>query len=515
MMPLVMKRHNSARRSSMLALASSFFLLAVAFVTFKSGAQPNLAAPAAVTSRTMRSGVRMMPSSLKSKKPEAVFSQRGDSVKCHSSAAPGFGPPPTAPQRRVVITGLGAVSPLANNLAETWDKIKKGETGVKKLVDPKFDQLPTKVAAYVKDFEAGGIISKKDQKQMAPFIQYSLVAAKEALDDANWHPEEDSDKQATGVSIGSGIGGIEEITDNHKEFMAEGRGYKKISPRFIPKMLINLANGFVSMAFGLQGPNVASVTACATGSHCIGDAFKMIKFGEADVMLAGGSESAVEPLSMAGFNRMNALCTSFNDDPEKASRPFDSQRAGFVMGEGAGVLVLEEYEHAKARGAKIYAEIRGCGSTGDAFHVSAPSGVGALRAMKLALEQGGLKPEHIDYINAHGTSTPVGDEKEASTIVELMGGPENTNKPYVTSTKGATGHMLGAAGAIEAIFTTLAIHEGIVPPTINLEDPCVDQGIVHVIGKAKNAEIQAALSNSFGFGGTNACLLITKPPTDE
>eukprot|EP00466_Bigelowiella_natans_P005878 jgi/Bigna1/89924/estExt_fgenesh1_pg.C_580065 len=262
-----------------------------------------------------------------------------------------YGAPPAVPNRRVVITGLGAVSPLANNLQETWDKIKKGETGVKKLEDPKFDILPTKVAAYIKDLQTEGIIPPKDAKQMAPFIKYSMVAAKEAMDDANWHPEEPKDKQATGVSIGSGIGGIEEITDNHKELLAENRGYKKISPRFIPKMLINLANGFVSMAYGLQGPNIAAVTACATGSHCIGDAFKLIKHGEADVMVAGGAESAVEPLSMAGFNRMNALVTKFNDEPEKASRPFHEQRAGFVMGEGARVMVLEEYQHAKAPGA--------------------------------------------------------------------------------------------------------------------------------------------------------------------
>mmetsp|Transcript_14202 Transcript_14202/g.19728 ORF Transcript_14202/g.19728 Transcript_14202/m.19728 type:complete len:508 (+) Transcript_14202:18-1541(+) len=434
------------------------------------------------------------------------------SVECNSAAAD-FGPPPAAPQRRVVITGLGAVSPLANTLDETWEKILKGETGVKKLEHEKFNILPTKIAAYVKDFQPEGIIPKKDLKQMAPFIQYSMVAAKEAMDDANWHPETPEDRQATGVSIGSGIGGIEEITDNHKEMLAENRGYKKISPRFIPKMLINLANGFVSMGYGLEGPNIASVTACATGSHCIGDAFKLIKFGEADVMLAGGSESAVEPLSMAGFNRMNALATSFNEEPEKASRPFDAKRAGFVMGEGAGVLVLEEYEHAKARGAKIYAEIRGCGSTGDAFHVSAPSGVGALRAMQAALQQGGLQAEDIDYINAHGTSTPVGDAKEIETIVKLMGGEDNAKKPFVTSTKGATGHMLGAAGAIEAIFTAKAIHEGVIPPTINLEEPCHTDGITHVTD-AKKADIRAALSNSFGFGGTNACLLLTKPPAE-
>mmetsp|Transcript_17611 Transcript_17611/g.31601 ORF Transcript_17611/g.31601 Transcript_17611/m.31601 type:complete len:508 (-) Transcript_17611:257-1780(-) len=436
-------------------------------------------------------------------------------LRVQSSAA-SFGPPPTQPQRRVVITGLGAVTPLANNLKDSWNKILNGETGVKPLVDPKFDMLPTKVAAYVTEFDAtgNGVIPKKDAKQMAPFIQYAMVAANEALEDANWKPETPEEKQQTGVAIGSGIGGIEEITDNHKEMMGEGRGYKKISPRFIPKMLINLANGFVSMANGLEGPNIASVTACATGSHCIGDAFRLIKFGEADVMVAGGAESAVEPLSMAGFNRMNALVTAFNDDPTSASRPFDEKRAGFVMGEGAGVLVLEEYEHAKARGAKIYAEIRGCGSTGDAFHVSAPSGVGALRAMKLALEQGGVNVEDVDYINAHGTSTPVGDAKEAETIVNLFGGPTNDKKPYVTSTKGATGHMLGAAGAVEAIFTTLAIHEGVIPPTINLENPCVSDGITHVIGKAEKANINAALSNSFGFGGTNACLLLTKPPQE-
>uniref|UniRef100_A0A6V3RPI2 beta-ketoacyl-[acyl-carrier-protein] synthase I n=1 Tax=Lotharella globosa TaxID=91324 RepID=A0A6V3RPI2_9EUKA len=471
------------------------------------GSQPVLGqAQLRTRANTVSSGYAAMhaiPASNAKKAPRGTM--------CRSSVED-FGPPPAAPQRRVVITGLGAVTPLADNLKDSWEKILAGETGVKRLEDVKFDVLPTKVAAYVKDFDGSKVIPKKDLKQMAPFIQYSMVAAKEALDDADWHPESEEDRQATGVSIGSGIGGIEEITDNHSEFLDPARGYRKISPRFIPKMLINLANGFVSMAHGLEGPNIASVTACATGSHSIGDAFRLIKFGEADVMVAGGSEASVEPLSMAGFNRMNALVTAFNDDPEKASRPFDAKRAGFVMGEGAGVMILEELEHAKARGAKIYAEIRGCGSTGDAFHVSAPSGVGALRAMQAALAQGGIKAEDIDYINAHGTSTPVGDAKEAETIVKLMGGPENEKKPYVTSTKGATGHMLGAAGAVEAIFTALAIKEGVIPPTLNLEEPCVTEGITHVAGKAEKKEIKCALSNSFGFGGTNACLLLTAPP---
>jgi 3-oxoacyl-[acyl-carrier-protein] synthase II len=275
-------------------------------------------------------------------------------------------------------------------------------------------------------------------------------------------------------------------------------------------MLINLAGGFISMEHKAKGPNVAAVTACATGAHSIGDAFRFIRYGDADVMITGGTESCVEPLSMAGFSQMRALATDSNDAPEKASRPFDESRSGFVMGEGAGVLVLEEFEHAKARGAKIYAEIRGVGYTGDAFHVSAPSGEGGRRAMEAALKQGGLSVKDIDYVNAHGTSTPVGDKMELETIQGLFG---EDCVPVVTSTKGATGHMLGAAGAVEAVFTTLAVAQDIVPPTLNLEKPVVTEGIKHVSGEALKMTVNAALSNSFGFGGTNACVAITKAPS--
>jgi 3-oxoacyl-[acyl-carrier-protein] synthase II len=414
----------------------------------------------------------------------------------------------------VVITGLGAVTPLGYDVDSTWKAIQDGKTGVKGIKDPKFEGHPVQVAAYIDkgteegQFDGSVLLGKKQAQQMAPFIQYAMVAAKEAMNDANWHPETEEDMVRTGVSLGSGIGGIEDITEAHT--IKTTKGAKKISPRFIPKMLINLAGGFISMEHKAKGPNVAAVTACATGAHSIGDAFRFIKYGDADVMITGGTESCVEPLSMAGFSQMRALATDSNDNPEKASRPFDESRSGFVMGEGAGVLVLEEFEHAKARGAKIYAEIRGVGYTGDAFHVSAPSGEGGRRAMEAALKQGGLSVKDIDYVNAHGTSTPVGDKMELETIQGLFG---EDCVPVVTSTKGATGHMLGAAGAVEAVFTTLAVAQDIVPPTLNLEKPVVTEGIKHVSGEALKMTANAALSNSFGFGGTNACVAITKAPS--
>jgi 3-oxoacyl-[acyl-carrier-protein] synthase II len=427
-----------------------------------------------------------------------------------------FGDVPAAPTRRVVITGLGTVTPLGYDTASTWEAVVAGKTGIKKITDPKFEGIQTQIAAYIDrgtedgQFDGTDLLGKKKAQQMAPFIQYAMVAATEAMNDANWHPSTDEDAERTGVALGSGIGGIEEITDGHE--VKQKRGVKKISPRFIPKMLINLAGGFVSMEHNAKGPNTAAVTACATGAHAIGDAFRFIKHGDADVMITGGTESAVEPLSMGGFNQMRALATNRNDEPEKASRPFDEDRSGFVMGEGAGILVLEELEHARARGAKIYAEIRGVGYTGDAYHVSAPSGEGGRRAMQEALKQGGMTVEDIDYINAHGTSTPVGDQMELETIQGLFGGPDNKLEPVVTSTKGATGHMLGAAGAVEAVFTTLAVASDTIPPTLNLEKPCVTEGIKHVTGEPLKTKVDAALSNSFGFGGTNACILISKPP---
>jgi len=427
-----------------------------------------------------------------------------------------FGDVPAAPTRRVVITGLGLVTPLGYNVESAWKSVLDGKTGIKKFTDPKFEGLPTQIAAYIKqgseegEFNANDLLGKKKAQQMAPFIQYSMVAANEAMNDAGWHPETEEDAVRTGVALGSGIGGIEEITEGH--VTKTERGVRKISPRFIPKMLINLAPGFISMEHNAKGPNTAGVTACATGAHCIGDAFRFIKHGDADVMITGGAESCVEPLSIAGFNQMRALAIDRNDEPEKASRPFDEARSGFVMGEGAGVLVLEELEHAKARGAKIYGEIRGVGYTGDAFHVSAPSGEGGRRAMEAALKQGGMEVKDIDYINAHGTSTPVGDKMELETIQGLFGGPENDLQPIVTSTKGATGHMLGAAGAVEAVFTTLAVAQDIIPPTLNLETPALSDGIKHVTGESLKKEVNAALSNSFGFGGTNACILISKAP---
>mmetsp|Transcript_38492 Transcript_38492/g.67929 ORF Transcript_38492/g.67929 Transcript_38492/m.67929 type:complete len:487 (+) Transcript_38492:65-1525(+) len=427
-----------------------------------------------------------------------------------------FGDLPPAPTRRVVITGVGLVTPLGYDVESSWKAVLEGKTGIKKFTDPKFDGLPTQIAAYIArgkedgEFNADSVLGKKKAQQMAPFIQYSMVAANEALNDANWHPEKEEDAVRTGVAFGSGIGGIEEITDAHE--IKTKKGVRKMSPRFIPKMLINLAPGFISMEHNAKGPNTAGVTACATGAHCIGDAFRFIRHGDADVMITGGAESAVEPLSMAGFNQMKALATDRNDEPEKASRPFDEARSGFIMGEGAGVLVLEELEHAKARGAKIYGEIRGVGYTGDAYHVSAPSGEGGRRAMEAALKQGGMEVKDIDYINAHGTSTPVGDKMELETIQGLFGGPENDLQPIVTSTKGATGHMLGAAGAVEAVFTTLAVAQDIIPPTLNLETPALSDGIKHVTGESLKKEVNAALSNSFGFGGTNACILISKAP---
>lgn len=438
-----------------------------------------------------------------------------------SEAVKDFGDIPKSPTRRVVVTGIGLVTPLGYDVDSTWKAVLDGKTGIKNFADSEFFEKdfydgPTQIAAYIArgkaegDFDGASLLGNKNARQMGAFMQYALVATNEAMKDAGWKPETEEDMRRTGVSMGSGIGGIEEITNEHDQ--RSTRGYKKVSPRFLCKNLINLASGFISMEHNAKGPNTAAATACATGAHMIGDAYRFIKHGEADVMITGGAESAVEPLSFAGFNQMRALATDRNDEPEKSSRPFDEARSGFVMGEGAGVLVLEELEHAKARGAKIYAEVRGVGYTGDAYHVSAPSGEGGQRAMQEALKQAGLEAKDIAYVNAHGTSTPVGDKMELEAIQGLFGGACNTINPVVTSTKGATGHMLGAAGAVEAVFTTLSVAQDIIPPTLNLENPVVSEGITHVKGEALKTKVDAALSNSFGFGGTNACICISKPP---
>jgi 3-oxoacyl-[acyl-carrier-protein] synthase II len=348
----------------------------------------------------------------------------------------------------------------------------------------------------------------KDQRKVDDFIIFSMCAAKQALDDANWHPTEHEDQCATGVLIGSGIGGLTGIAET--AIVLKERGPRKVSPFFIPGRLINLASGYVSIEHGLKGPNHSVVTACSTGAHAIGDAARLIALGDAEVMVAGGTESPVSRIAMAGFAAARALSTGFNDAPEKASRPYDKDRDGFVMGEGAGVVILEEYEHAKARGAKIYAEVVGYGLSGDAYHITSPSpdGDGGFRSMSAALKRAGLTASDLDYINAHGTSTPLGDEIELGAVQRLLGNA--ASKVAMSSTKSSTGHLLGAAGAIEAIFSILAIRDNVVPPTINLDNPSVETAIDLVPHKSKPKEINVALSNSFGFGGTNASVIFKR-----
>jgi 3-oxoacyl-[acyl-carrier-protein] synthase II len=348
----------------------------------------------------------------------------------------------------------------------------------------------------------------KDQRKVDDFIIFAMAAARQALDDANWHPESEDDKCATGTMIGSGIGGLSGIADT--AITLKERGPRRVSPFFIPGRLINLASGYVSIEHGLKGPNHSVVTACSTGAHAIGDAGRLIALGDADVMVAGGAESPISRIGIAGFNAARALSTNFNDTPEKASRPYDKERDGFVMGEGAGVLVLEELEHAKRRGARIYAEVIGYGLSGDAYHITspAPDGNGGFRSMAAALKRAGLTPSDLDYINAHGTSTPLGDEIELGAVERLLGNA--ASKVAMSSTKSSTGHLLGAAGAIEAIFAILAIRDNIVPPTINLENPSVDTAIDLVPQTAKSREVNVALSNSFGFGGTNASVVVRR-----
>ncbi|XP_073117963.1 3-oxoacyl-[acyl-carrier-protein] synthase, mitochondrial isoform X1 [Elaeis guineensis] len=444
-----------------------------------------------------------------------------------------FSPPPNAPRRRVVVTGLGMVTPLGCGVERTWSRLVDGQCGIRALVpaDLKmagfdeatvmytYEQLASKVAAIVPcgkedgEFDEEQWLQSKDYRSIARFIAYALCSSDEALRDANWLPIEFEKKERTGVSIGGGIGSISDILDA-AQMICEKR-LRRLSPFFIPRILINMASGHVSMKYGFQGPNHAAVTACATGAHSIGDATRMIQFGDADVMIAGGTESSIDALSIAGFCRSRALATNNNFLPHASSRPFDCKRDGFVIGEGCGVMVLEELDHAKERGARIYAEVRGYGMSGDAYHITQPhnDGKGAVLAMTRAIEQAGLHPNQIDYVNAHATSTPLGDAVEASAIKSLFLDHATSGALALSSTKGATGHLLGAAGSVEAIFAVLAVHRGIAPPTLNLDEPDpIFNGTYMPLCASKKMQIRAALSNSFGFGGTNASLLFTQPP---
>jgi 3-oxoacyl-[acyl-carrier-protein] synthase II len=417
--------------------------------------------------------------------------------------------------RRVVVTGLGMVSPLGCGVDTTWKRILDSESGARKIETFDVSDLPSRIACVVPRGDGSGgsfnpdqWMEPKDQRKVDDFIIFAMAAARQALDDANWHPSAEADCCATGVMIGSGIGGLSGIADT--AVLLKERGPRKVSPFFIPGRLINLASGYVSIAHGLKGPNHAVVTACSTGAHAIGDASRLIALGDADVMVAGGAESPICRIGMAGFCAARALSTGFNDTPEKASRPYDKDRDGFVMGEGAGIVVLEDYEHARARGAKMYAEVSGYGLSGDAYHITspAPDGDGGFRSMVAALKRAGISTSDIDYINAHGTSTQIGDEIELGAVERLLGNA--ASRVSMSSTKSSTGHLLGAAGAIEAIFSILAIRDNVVPPTINLENPSVETTIDLVAQTPRKREINIALSNSFGFGGTNASVILRR-----
>jgi len=408
--------------------------------------------------------------------------------------------------RRVVVTGVGVVSPLGTGNDANWAALTAGRSGIASITRFDASEFPVKIAGEVKDFNPEDFIDKKEVKKMDLFIQYSMAAAQFAMADSGLVIDE-SNAERVGVLVGAGLGGLPTIERYHSA-MLEG-GYKKISPFFIPMLIINLAPGHISMKYGAKGPNVSSVSACATGTHSIGDAYHIIKRGDADAMIAGGTESTVTPLGIGGFAVMKALSTR-NDDPTAASRPFEKNRDGFIMGEGAGIVVLEEYEAAKKRGAKIYGEVVGYGLTGDAYHLTAPApgGEGAARCMKMALAGAGINPEQVDYINAHGTSTPMNDLYETMAIKTTFG--DHARKVMVSSTKSMTGHLLGAAGGIEAVFTLLAMDKGVVPPTINYQEPDPECDLDYVPNTARSATIGYAMSNNFGFGGTNASLLFRK-----
>jgi len=410
-------------------------------------------------------------------------------------------------QRRVVVTGLGCVSPLGLTAEQSWAGCVAGTSGIGPIT--KFDTagFKTHIAGEVKDFDPTPYVEKRDQKKMDSFIQYALACAQMAMDDAGYRVSE-AEAERVGVCIGAGLGGLPEIERQHKLLLESGA--RRVSPFFIPMVIVNLASGHVSIATGAKGTNLSIVTACATGSHSLGEAWHAIRRDEADVMLAGGVESTITPLGIAGFNAMRALSTR-NDEPQRASRPFEKDRDGFVMGEGGAVLILEELEHARARGAKIYAELVGYGTTADAHHITAPDpqGDGAARCMAMALRTAGMAPTEVDYINAHGTSTPFNDYYETLAIKRVFGDYAK-NGLWVSSTKSMTGHLLGAAGSVEAVFSVLALHRGIAPPTINYDTPDPECDLDYVPNQAREAPLRTALSNSFGFGGTNASLLFRR-----
>jgi 3-oxoacyl-[acyl-carrier-protein] synthase II len=417
--------------------------------------------------------------------------------------------------RRVVVTGMGIACPLGLGVEHVWARLLAGESGITAIQSFDVADLPAKIAGTVPlgskaegKLDLGEWIPIKDQKKMDRFIHFGLVAATQAVEDSGWMPEDEEGRCATGVMIGSGIGGLETIFEA-SALVIQGKA-RRLSPFFIPSALINLASGHLSIKYGFKGPNHSAVTACATGVHAIGDAARLIMLGDADVMVAGGAEAAVNPLGIAGFCAARALSTGFNDTPSRGSRPWDKDRDGFVMGEGAGVVVLEEYEHAKKRGAKIYAEVGGYGMSGDAHHITAPAEGhdGAFRAMKAALKNGGVMPEQIQYVNAHGTSTPLGDDLELEAVERFFG--DSARGLAMSSTKSATGHLLGAAGAIEAIFSILAIRDNVAPPTLNLDEPSRESVIDRVAKQAQQRRIDVALSNSFGFGGTNASIIFKR-----
>ena len=419
--------------------------------------------------------------------------------------------------RRVVVTGLGLVTPLGVGVEHVWKRLIAGQSGIRAIQGFDVSDLAAKIAGQVPrgetsagDFNVDDWVPVKDQRKMDEFIVFALGAATQAVEDSGWKPQDEESRERTGVMIGSGIGGLPGITD--AAMTLHEKGARRISPFFIPSCLINLASGHVSIRYGFRGPNHAVVTACSSGAHAIGDAARLIQWEDADVMVAGGAEAAVCRLGVAGFAASRALSTAFNDEPTRASRPWDQARDGFVMGEGSGIVVLEELEHARKRGAKIYAEIIGYGMSGDAYHITAPAedGNGGFRAMRNALKRSGLAKEDIDYINAHGTSTPLGDEIELGAVKRLFG--DHAYKLSMSSTKSAIGHLLGAAGSVEAIFSMLAMRDSIVPPTLNLERPSASCDIDLVALKAKERKVRFALSNSFGFGGTNACLIFGPAP---
>jgi 3-oxoacyl-[acyl-carrier-protein] synthase II len=416
--------------------------------------------------------------------------------------------------RRVVVTGLGMVTPLGCGVEHTWRRLVAGESGAKRIERFDVSDLPCKIACTIPQgdgsdgtFNPDQWMEPKEQRKVDDFIVYAMCAARQALDDAGWKPAGE-EQNTTGVMIGSGIGGIEGIADT--AIVLKEKGPRRVSPFFIPGRIINLASGYVSIEFGLKGPNHSVVTACSTGAHAIGDAGRLIALGDADVMVAGGTESPVNRIALAGFCALKALSSGFNETPQRASRPYDKDRDGFVMGEGAGILVLEEYEHAKRRGAKIYAELIGYGLSGDAYHITAPApdGDGALRCMNAAIKRGGVSAAEIDYINAHGTSTPLGDEIELGAVQRLVGNA--AGRISMSSTKSSIGHLLGAAGAVEAIFSILAIRDNVAPPTLNLDNPSVETPIDLVPHQARKRDINMVLSNSFGFGGTNASLVFRR-----